>query len=559
MVVIIFCTIIGFLAVGLIAFILQGILNLLHLPFYSDNVALIVTCIGGVLGFWFGKSANLLAWETDLKKDIDAIKRLVYRTDIDSLKSSCLAFLEKNQKKQISNTYNIRFDSEKQALITNLQDILQTYTFKERTNLDVAISASVALKILTSDTGFEAIIEKFRKILEQAGQFPLCIEFVSYGNCNLPFDNPSEMQKLEDNALQLLNHYDHVFTGLKKGEGFEAFENTMQMLDENIVYTLCLLMWYYAKHTPIDLESFKKARLFYQIVTIPGENGNIDDEVRNFATMEDLLATIYVRNLFDLETRKKEEEEYINSWITSKIELGEIDDCFTMCSGLAWINANEYEKNILLKLFSAQIQLPEHLQDRLTYLSSGKKSAVQLYRVEPSNLLLYDSSSSEWDIKDYDYLFYESNLKRIQINYSLAIESFSKVIPLQAGTKNIDARISNELTKLMSDYDGDVIRQVVSAKAINVVNDVIVDGNQFVFNIEQCPCASVLFLAEKYGRTLNVNLITLFKPDNNIDSTLVRSYVMSLKNNSYILSFRESLLQVMDDIVTESIGNIYDE
>ena len=308
----------------------------------------------------------------------------------------------------------------------------------------------------------------------------------------------------------------------------------------------------------MDIESFRKARFLYQVVTIPGENGNVDDEVSTFATMEDLLASIYVRNLFNLETGKKEEEEYINSWITSKMELGEIDDCFRMCSGLAWIDANNYEKDILLKLFSAQIQLPEHLQERLTYLSSGEKNTVQLYRVEPSNLLLYDASSSEWDIKDYDYLFYESSLKRIRINYSLAIESFSKVIPLQSGTKNIAARISNELTKLMSDYDGSIIRRVVSAKAVNVVNDVIVDGNQFVFNIEQCPCGSVLFLAEKYGRTLNVNLITLFTPDNNVDSTLVRSYVTSLKNNSYIISFGESLLQVIDDVVTESIENIYE-
>ena len=558
MAIVIICTIITFLVVGFIAFILQGILYFLHLPFYSDTVAFIIACIGGTLGFWFGKWANLSTWETELKKDIDAIERLVYREDLNSLKSCCCDFIEKYQKKHLSNNYRTRFNSEKQNLIAYLQDALQTYTFKKWTDNKVAISASTALYILTSDTKFEAYIKQLGSILDWAGQFPLCIEFVSYGNCGLPFDDPSSMQKLDDNALRILNHYDNAFTGIKNAQSFDTFENALQMLDENVVYTLCLLMWYFAKHTPIDIESFKKARFLYQVVTIPGENGNVDDEVSTFATMEDLLASIYVRNLFNLETGKKEEEEYINSWITSKMELGEIDDCFRMCSGLAWIDANNYEKDILLKLFSAQIQLPEHLQERLTHLSSGEKNTVQLYRVEPSNLLLYDASSSEWDIKDYDYLFYESSLKRIRINYSLAIESFSKVIPLQSGTKSIDARISNELTKLMSDYDGSIIRRVVSAKAVNVVNDVIVDGNQFVFNIEQCPCGSVLFLAEKYGRTLNVNLITLFTPDNNVDSTLVRSYVTSLKNNSYIISFRESLLQVIDDVVTESIENIYE-
>jgi len=561
---VIICTIAGFFIMGILALILQGLLYIssliTHWPIvYGDSVVIIIACIGGILGFWFGTSANSLAWKEELEKDIDDIKRLVYRSDIDSLKSSCLAFLEKYHKKHILNTYTNRFNSEKQKLISDLQDILQAYAFKERTNLEVAISASAALKILTSDVNYETIIKLFTEILEQAGQFPLCIEFVSYGNCALPFDDPLVMQKLENNSSQLLNHYDHIFSELKRKQNFAAFKDVVQLLDKQTVYTLCLLMWYYAKHTPIDLTSFKKARFFYQMVTIPDENQNFDDEVRNFATMEDLFSTIYVRNLLGLDTGKKEETDYINSWITSKIQLGEIDDCFRMCSGLAWINANDYEKDILLELFSAQVQLPEYLQDRLTYLSSGEKSEVKLYHVEPSNLLLYDSSSSEWDIKDYDSLFYEATLRRIPINYSLAIESFSKIIPLQPGFKDIYTQIANALSELISDYDGDIIKQTVSAKAINIANDVIFDGDQFIFNIEQCPYASILFLAEKYGRTLNVNLITLFTPNNDVDLSSMQSYVLSMKNNSYIISFKESLLQIIDNIVIGLNGHIYDE
>ena len=68
----------------------------------------------------------------------------------------------------------------------------------------------------------------------------------------------------------------------------------------------------------------------------------------------------------------------------------------------------------------------------------------------------------------------------------------------------------------------------------------------------------MLFACEEFGKNLNLTIITLFTPDNNIDIENLNKYATAIKSNIYVDSFRETILQIVDDVIQEK-REIYDD
>ena len=66
---------------------------------------------------------------------------------------------------------------------------------------------------------------------------------------------------------------------------------------------------------------------------------------------------------------------------------------------------------------------------------------------------------------------------------------------------------------MIEDFDGEVSIEKTNAKAINLQNVIFENAILFRFDSVRNKCVSMLFSCEKYGRNLNLNIVTLFTPN----------------------------------------------
>ena len=112
---------------------------------------------------------------------------------------------------------------------------------------------------------------------------------------------------------------------------------------------------------------------------------------------------------------------------------------------------------------------------------------------------------------------------------------------------------------LIEDFDGEISCEVRNAAAINVSNVVFPNAILFAFNSQRNRCVDILFYCEKFGRNLNITIFTLFTPDEKLDFEELERYCLAIKdNNMYVESFRESILQVVDETIKMK-QEVYDD
>ena len=118
----------------------------------------------------------------------------------------------------------------------------------------------------------------------------------------------------------------------------------------------------------------------------------------------------------------------------------------------------------------------------------------------------------------------------------------------------------NKLNRGMyiSRVDGEVVTYTTTAKAVNLMNLEYKDAVIFKFTSERNRCIDMMFYCEKYGRNLNITIITMFSPDNTLTIDAAEKYCSAIKNNIYIDSFKESILQAVDAVVKER-QSVYDD
>lgn len=251
----------------------------------------------------------------------------------------------------------------------------------------------------------------------------------------------------------------------------------------------------------------------------------------------------------------RSELPYLKLWLEKKVQWKCFDECYLLASGLAWMELYELEVEVLRYFVQAKVQLPDEMQERLKFLESSGTTNVEIYDVKEGAEFLFDSSSLEWSPQEYSVFFRKINMKKIWPNYSLVINKWTKTIPLLKGQKVLFDTLHTELASMTEDFDGEIVCKRISARAINLENLIYEDAVAFYFTTERNRCISVLFSAEKYGRNLNLTAYTLFTPDKNIALNALEKYCNAIKENTYVESLKESILQTIDEMlqVKESV------
>lgn len=480
-------------------------------------------------------------------------------------------FRLREQSYKENNIYKEKFETNFNDHLRHLNDNVRLCCFGlNMAVVNNAINSLNCLKIFNGDI-YNSTIETLEKTYNSISQTTNYIKFDSYGNCIFPLDNAEEREYLDSNIEMIeqklkcsLKHVNDNETGY--------FEGIINNLTSNFINEASRLMWYYANKKPFDVEKFEKAKELYDTyrinkLFIKNENNEYKElrlikehiyYIRNIKEKEDLveieriekvLASIYAKNQVGGINAVKQDMKYVNFWIDRNIELKCTEECYTLASGLAWMDLYTIERDVLQKLVASGVQLTAEIQDRLRFLESGGTADVKIYQVEPTDEFIYDSSSSEWKAKEFDVFFRKIAMKNIKLNYSLAISKWTKTLPLASGQKVSQDSIYNEFLKMTEDFDGEVSCNRKTVRAVNLANLEYKNAAVFKFNSNRNRCISVIFSSEKYGRNLNITIITMFTPESGLEPEELKKYALAIKDNIYVESFRESILQAVDEVI----------
>ena len=384
------------------------------------------------------------------------------------------------------------------------------------------------------------------------------LKFEAYGAGKLLLDDPQVMKQVEERIPEMerkLNTAQNYIISLKNGQNIGE-ETIPTEFDSHYIEEAAMLMWYYAKKKPFNTEKFTMSQKLFRectsIIYIQDENET------NITKVEDLLARIYAKNQIGGAGTVRQEVEYMTVWLEQKIKWGFYEECYILASGLAWMELYELELQVLRKLVERKVQLPEELQERLSFLESGGLTNVKVYEVNESDTFLFDNSSLEWSTKEYNVFFRKINMKKMWPNYSLAVSKWTKTLPLLKGQKVSFEDIYEDLKQLVEDFDGEITCRQTDVRAVDLENVIYKNATVFRFTTERNRCVSVIFSGEKYGRNLNLTVLTMFTPDKTLSLDSLEKYCLAIKNNTYVESLRESILQTIDESLKVK-ESVYDD
>lgn len=430
--------------------------------------------------------------------------------------------------------------------------------------LCTALSAASCIKCfeMKSEKAAQAADILFQMVLT-AMNTGCYLDYGDYGQCKFLLDSSDEMKKVAAEADDIMNRLtlaESSIANVKNNKPHELLDVIITQFGPQVIQDACKMMWFYAKQWPFDVNAFEKARkLYVKYTAYYLSNPNKEGEVVEVGPVEEVLARVYAKNKIGGIGTAKQEKPYIDLWLSKKLELGDFDPCYVLAHGLAWMELYELEIDILRRLIQAGADVPPQLQDRLTFLENGGTEDVKVYDIEPfDNIFFFDSSVPEWTNKDLSAFFRKIAMKKTRIQYSLALAKWTKTLPLASGQKVSRNQLFEAFQELVDDFDGEVFCELRNAAAINLSNVVFPNAVLFTFKSLRNRCVDILFYCEKFGRNLNLTIFTLFTPDAELDFEELERYCLAIKDNMYVESFRESILQVVDEAIKVK-QTVYDD
>lgn len=476
--------------------------------------------------------------------------------------------LDYSEKQRYDNRYNELIQWLKRELdaiiIINLTKKTGPY------NSSIALLALKTLKIVdNNNSSFDSAIDALTNFVDasywdtnflgyiETSDGTVFTGFDKYGKIDFQFDNSDWMRFNDENPenfkqnvkamiTNITNNNTGYYEGISDNLGTEGWGN-------EILYRSAYLMWYYAQKKPFDINRFNEAKDLYNIYA--------DFSTDNDGTavkVEVILAIIYYKNQLGGASVVNQDKKYIESWIDSKVKGKWFDSVQILASGLAWMGLYDLERDVLRRLVAAGVSLDADIQERLNFLETGGTEVIPIYDRGDTTDFVYYNSSVDWQQKEFDIFFRQLDMQDKVLDYSLLLNKWTKTLPLRKGQKISNDDIYKELLEMTEDFEGEVKCRKSTAKALDLENLVYENSVIFDFFSNRNRCLSVVFASEKYGRNLNLTILTLFTPEEGLQNDEMKKYALAIQSNIYVESFRESILQALDTVLKEE-KTVYDE
>lgn len=568
------------------------------------SFAIVGAVVGGLIGMYQGKEEQEQEEREKERKQDEAIKN-VLDSDYNSWCSKLNCYYDAIARKiycncnreSLSNFYNHIWELEKEK--KESKDRPYEHTFLKvwtdhinqlrnviRINIDkpgyyclsMLLEAMMCLRsAYKEDSRFDSAVNILEELLSKAQNKVYYIKFLQYGDCVLEIDNLRYGINIENRIEELFGRIKIIITNLE-GELGEYYEEINPELP-NIIDYAAELMWCVASRKPFDQNMFNAAASIFDAYTArckidnscttwkyeqkiyaqsKNDNQNESPKCLLNINVEHLLALIYAKNSVGGVNTVSKEKARITDWINEIIEIGCTEEGFLLASGLAWMGLYDLERAVLRQLFDKKVKFEIEYQDRLSFLESGGNTNIKIFDVRDMEGFLFDSSVEAWNKDAYDMFFRKLEMTHKPLEYSLMMSKWTKTLPLASGQEISQEKMEEAFSDLVKDFGGEITLSREPAKALNLANVEYESPFIFRFKSERNRCVTMLFSSEKFGRNLNISILTMFTPEKELDNEQMKKYALAIKENIYVESFRELICQVVDQLIKEKV-TIYDE
>lgn len=455
--------------------------------------------------------------------------------------------------------------------LTNIEDSYRSAISEILPHLQGLYSLSAVLSLLKclralykNDDRFNPAIDAMKSFIAYTERETYLIDFSDYGICNFKFNKITDFAKFDEETEALKEKITDMLAAMRQDLG-KYYENIPQVFMPEYIDLACELLWRTAVRKPFNQEYFKLTRGFFGAYTIrclvdnryvlnkyaaECKKNGAKERIIRAEKVEYWLALIYAKNQIGGYNTVSQEKENILQWVTDMAYLGKQEECFILASGLAWLELYELEKDVLRCLVSVKVNLSIALQERLTFLENGGNTNFVIYDVKEDNgIFPYDSSSIDWNNEAFDVFFRKLEMAHRKLNYSLAISKWTRSLPVPRGVTFDSDALYKAFLELLKDFENDnptLARKI--PKVLNLADIEREPSYVFHFDGKRNKCISVVLICDKYGRNINLEFITLFTPEEGISYDLLKKYALAIKDNIYMESFREAILQEVDEV-----------
>lgn len=568
------------------------------------SFAIVGAVVGGLIGMYQGKEEqeqeerekerkqveavkNVLdsdynSWCSKLNRYYDAIARKIYcNCNRESLSNfyDHIWELEKEKKESKERPYEHTFLKVWTDHVNQLRNVIRINIDKPGYYcLSMLLKTMMCLRsAYKEDSRFDSAVNILEELLNKAQNKVHYIDFLQYGDCVLKTNNPRYGINIENRIEELFDKIKIIITNLE-GDLGEYYEKINPELS-NITDYAAELMWCVACRKPFDQNMFNAAASIFDAYTArckidnscttwkyeqkiyaQSKNDNQNESTKCLLNInvEHLLALIYAKNSVGGVNTVSKEKARITDWINEIIEIGCTEEGFLLASGLAWMGLYDLERAVLRQLFDKKVKFEIEYQDRLSFLESGGNTNIKIFDVRDMEGFLFDSSVEAWNKDAYDMFFRKLEMTHKPLEYSLMMSKWTKTLPLASGQEVSQEQMEEAFSDLVKDFGGEITLSREPAKALNLANVEYESPFIFRFKSERNRCVTMLFSSEKFGRNLNISILTMFTPEKELDNEQMKKYALAIKENIYVESFRESICQVVDQLIKEKV-TIYDE
>lgn len=423
---------------------------------------------------------------------------------------------------------------------TSLNDIEQlnnnTYDFSAL--LKNKLHKIIQLKyICQMECKYDNAINTIKKYLRLESNPLHYIRQNKYGDFILPLDVQETMSSTDTGVYELKKKQKVMISNLFDNSD-EYYCGIVDNLTEKLMVLSARIMWHYASKMPFDVDSFSEAYKTYGKYVV-GNNDSVNVEM--------MLANIYSKSKMGGSELIKQEKKSIEDWVNNhNSNFNEL-----LASGLSWMELYEMEREVLRLMVKNNQRLTPEAQERLKFLESSDAVNVKIYEIEPTSEFIFDTSSEKWNENEFEVFFRKVGMKKVSLNYSLVLSSWKKTLPLTLGQQFDQGRVFLEFEQLVRSFNNEVTFRKMTARAVDLNNVIYENSAVFSFTSERNKCLTMVFFCDVFGPTLNITILTLFTPEEEMDIESMQKYAKAIKNNIYVDSFREIILQSIDETLKE--------
>ena len=412
-------------------------------------------------------------------------------------------------------TFILQFDKFVNEIKLDIDEILKTFNIGKPFDIKpyVLMRKLYLLLFVTGDEMYEPAARAAYQFVVGCVMPFTHVGIDDYGTMTIPIEL-DEMEKMSNIIPKMEKDIDQKLSLALLATDNDHYDNIAKYLERDIPMDSELAMWFYARKKPFDVAKFETACERY---------GRFTRYVNTYSYVE-LIARIFSKKEIGGEVTVTEDKKVILEWVAADKNEQENHGGHYLASALAAMELYGLEYEVLKTLVQQRVQLEPTVQERLKFLSEGGTSSVKVYDVDTSEQLLFDNSSADWDEKNIEICFRNMKMKKIIPHYSLIMSRWKKTIPLVSGQKLSKSLLDKNFHDMVKDFDGEVAYDVVSAKAVDLTNVEYPDAVLFHFHSERNRCVNILFHCEKFGRNLNVTILTLFTPEDNLSYEDMKKY-----------------------------------